>query len=454
MKLRFPPGEERAFRADYGTNTLTHVRFGLLVGAALYALFALLDIWMLPVTWPVAHLIRFAIVLPVCLAALGLTLWEHTRRHLQLLVTAFITFAGLGIVVMIALAQEAEPGFRYYYAGLLLVLPYSFTVLRLRFLPTAISSTVIILGYELVAILDQRLLARGLFDGWGPVFLNNNFFLLGAGFITLTGAYALESYSRSDFRQRKELADALEELRAMQTQLIQSERTAAMSNVVAGLLHELNNPVGAIASAVDVVTRGTQRLQNEPERPDREKTASLIADNITVLRDATQRVKNTLEVLKRFSRVDQAEIADYDVNAALADCASLLAHETTERIAVYQHLGTLPKIRCHPSEINQLFMSLLKNAIESIRDSGTVEVRTSASDGSVRIDIKDTGMGIEEDQLKDLFVPKFSRASTRVKLGLGLMTSQNIVQRHWGTIDIQSRVGEGTRVSITLPQKL
>ena len=453
MRTRFDPAREAAFRADYAQNSLLGVRFGLGLGAALYALFAPLDIWMLPQSWPIAHLIRFGAVVPVCLATLALTFVPRARAHLQALVSVFVAFAGLGIVAMIAAAQAAEPGYKYYYAGLMLVLTFSFTVVRLRFLPTAGCCVVIIVAYEVVALGDQRLLAEGLLGGQGPVFINNNFFLLTAGLIATIGAYLLENYARRDFQQRHELMRTLDELKATQAQLVQVERTSAMARVVAGLLHELNSPVGAIASAADVVGRASRQLTSEPSAAKREKTLALMVDSARVLREATQRVAHTLDVLKRFSHLDMAETADYNVNGALSDCLTLLAPETGERITVERQFGDVPRIRCRPSEINQLFMSLLKNAVEAIRDTGTIEIRTSASDGMVRVDINDTGVGIAPDQLKDVFVPKFSRDRSRVKLGLGLVTCQNVVSRHGGTIEVDSRVGEGTRVTVTLPVK-
>lgn len=136
MRTHFDSVREAAFKADYAMSSLTSVRFGLVLGAALYVLFAPLDIWMLPESWRIAHLIRFGIVLPVCLTVIALTFVTRGRQHLQTIVSVFVIFAGLGIVGMIAHAQESEPGFRYYYAGLLLVLTFSFTVVRLRFLPT------------------------------------------------------------------------------------------------------------------------------------------------------------------------------------------------------------------------------------------------------------------------------------------------------------------------------
>jgi len=454
MEPQFDPEREAAFRVDYYARSLSSVRFGLLLGAFLYGLFAILDLWMLPESWREAYLIRFAVVVPVCLGAFALTFFERAREHVETLVSAFVIAAGLGIVAMIALAQETELAFRYYYAGLLLVLTFSFTVVRLRFRSAAVCSLLIITAYELVAFFEQRLLADGLFHGRGPVFINNNFFLMAAGIITFIGSYVLEQYSRTDFRQRNELADALEELKATQTQLIHAERTAAMGNVVAGLLHELNTPLGAISSAAEVISIAGRKLERETRAHEQELASALIEDNTQVLRSATKRVTQTLHVLRRFCNLDKSETVDYDVNRALADCITLLAHETEGRIKVERQLGEIPKIRCRPSEINQLFMSLLKNAVQAIPDSGVIQVRTSTQNSSICIDIADTGVGIAEDRLKNLFVPSFRQDHLRVKLGLGLVTAHSIVQHHGGTLDIESHVGKGTRVSVTLPNKM
>jgi len=460
---KFDSQREALFRADYSVTSLTSVRFGLALGATLYSLFAPLDIWMLPESWHQVHVIRFLVVLPVCIGALLLTFTQRARQHLQELTVAFVLIAGLGIVCMILVAREYEPGFKYYYAGLMLVLTFSFTVMRLRFWPTALCCAVIIIAYEFVAVFDQGLLSEGLLQGWGPIFINNNFFLISAGIISLFGAYVLEDYSRKDFRQRNELAVALDELRATQAQLVQTERTSATANVVAGLLHEFNNPVGAIVGAADVVHRGVGQLAleggndageaDEGQSQKQARTISSIRTSAAALKDATVRLRQTLDVLKRFTRLDQAQTADYDINQALSDCLTLIARDTDDRITVKKDFGEIPSIRCRPAEINQLFMSVLKNAVEAIPSTGTIDVRTSASDGSLHIDITDTGVGIPEDRKKDLFAPRFSRESARVKLGLGLMTSQSIVQRHGGRIEIESTVGKGTRVHLQLPQE-
>ncbi|MGD8414077.1 MAG: HAMP domain-containing sensor histidine kinase [Candidatus Latescibacterota bacterium] len=236
-----------------------------------------------------------------------------------------------------------------------------------------------------------------------------------------------------------------------------------MANVVAGLLHELNNPVGAIVGATDVLQRGVRKLGGmdgdvrqaggDAYSERRRKTIEVIGDSALTLMSATERVKEALDALKRFSHLDQTEIASYDVNDALSDCQTLLAQQTRERITVKKDLRDIPKIRCRPSEINQLLMSVLKNAVEAIPGTGSIELRTSLRDGFVRVDVTDTGVGIPEAKLRDLFAPKFGGETGRMKLGLGLITSQSIVQRHGGEIAVDSVEGRGTRVSVKLVVK-
>jgi hypothetical protein len=113
MTTRFDASREAAFKTDYATRTLTSVRFGLILGASLYGLFAPLDIWMLPETWPSAFSIRFGIVLPAFVAAFASTFVARARRHLQVIVSSFVMVVGLGIVGMIALSRERTPSRRY-----------------------------------------------------------------------------------------------------------------------------------------------------------------------------------------------------------------------------------------------------------------------------------------------------------------------------------------------------
>ena len=481
MQPSFAPELEAAYQVDYVEGSLSGIRIGIILGSVIFAVFAALDLLMLPTTWPKVIWIRFGVIEPASLAILGLTYVKSMRQYLLPLITALVICLGFSMLGMIAIAEPYEPGFRYYYAGLMLLLMSSFTIVRLQFRQTLVCCVAVIAGYQWVAIVDQGLLADGFFAGGGPELVNNNFFLVTSGFITGFGAYILESYSRKDFlqrstiqdekhtveeqnqqitQQRNDLAAALNELQTTQTQLVQAERTAAIGNMVAGLLHELNTPAGVIHSAADVMARAGRRLATleapqetaaDLETQKRRQIAGLLEQNATALLEAAERIKQTLVLLKRFTRQDETVNADYDVQGALEDCLQMLRHQLAERIEVEKRWGDVPTIHCRPAEINHVFLSLLQNAVEAIPQTGRIELNTSSQDGAVRVEIADTGVGIDDDRLRSIFEPQFQRDRSRIKLGLGLPTSQQIVLRHGGSMWIQSRIGEGSRVSLLLP---
>ena len=167
--------------------------------------------------------------------------------------------------------------------------------------------------------------------------------------------------------------------------------------------------------------------------------------------EGIERITNIVESLKGFTRLDEAEYQRTDLHAGLESTLALLEHETRDRITLFRDYGDLPPIYCYPGEMNQVFMSVLVNAVQAIEGSGEIGIRTYCDGPHARIDISDTGRGIEPDRLPRIFDPDFSRKDDRVGLGMGLATSYNIVRRNNGYLDLQSEPGKGTVVTIALP---
>ena len=122
-----------------------------------------------------------------------------------------------------------------------------------------------------------------------------------------------------------------------------------------------------------------------------------------------------------------------------------------DRIEIARNYGAIPSVDCYPGEINQIFMTVLSNAVESIIGEGSITIETSVANGKVRIEITDTGSGISKDRLKHVFDSGFSAKGSRVKAGMGLLVSLNIAHKHGGGIDVESEVGKGSCFTITLP---
>ncbi|UCG52143.1 MAG: GAF domain-containing sensor histidine kinase [Candidatus Latescibacterota bacterium] len=252
-----------------------------------------------------------------------------------------------------------------------------------------------------------------------------------------------------------------EELKATQTQLIQSKKMAALGALVAGLVHEINTPVGTIKSANDVSARCIGKIENLLSAGDDhgeivEKIATYLKTlqkDTDVIAVANDRISKIITGLKSFAQLDATEVREFDLHEGLESTLTLLEQELGERIDVVKTYGEIPWVTGSPAEINQVFMHLLTNAIQVIDGRGTITIRTSIDGDFVKVQIADTGPGIPEKKVSRLFDPVFSKKGPRVKAGLGLFTCSNIVEKHGGRIEVESAVGKGAVFTVVLPVK-
>lgn len=214
--LKFDDAElESAFLDDYFDKSITTVRVALILGTVLYSSFGILDNLIAPLSRNIIWFIRFGIVVPCLLSVLVLSYFNIFRRHMQVILTAQSLIAGMGIVFMIGIALDRESAL-FYYAGLMLVMMWSYTFVKLRFAYAAFSCWIIVLGYEITAIVYKGMLSSSQMI---PIFINNNFFFLSSNIIGMFACYLIELYSRKDFLQRRELADRREELQSERNEL-------------------------------------------------------------------------------------------------------------------------------------------------------------------------------------------------------------------------------------------
>lgn len=245
-----------------------------------------------------------------------------------------------------------------------------------------------------------------------------------------------------------------------QAQLIQAEKMASLGQLTAGIAHEINSPVGAISSMHDTLMRAVGKLKEAlssmpPEEHGDNQTIQamfkVIADANKVIAAGTERVTSIVGSLRSFARLDEAEFQVADLKEGIESTLALLQAQIGVDITIIKDYGDIRPIYCSPSQLNQAFMHLLNNAIQAIEGSGEISIRTFQDDSKVYIQISDTGVGIPSEQLEQVFDPSFRMTDSRMKLGLGLSTVYNIVQGHEGEIRIESEVGKGTEVTISLP---
>jgi PAS domain S-box-containing protein len=266
-------------------------------------------------------------------------------------------------------------------------------------------------------------------------------------------------------RLTQDLEKALKDLRATQSRLIQSEKMASLGQLVAGISHELNNPIGAVTSSIDVMERAIVKLEDAMNRsqacdavretPGYVRALDIMKESLSNTDRASQRIIDLVSGLKRFSHLDEADLQQVDLVQGLESTLSVVAHELGDRIKVVRQYGELPRITCYPGEVNHVFLNILTNSVKAIDGQGTITILTEAMDEGVaegvRVRITDTGCGMTEKQIAGVFDMGFSGDASRVKMQWGLVTSYRIVQRHKGNIHIDSELDVGTTVTVELP---
>ncbi len=280
---------------------------------------------------------------------------------------------------------------------------------------------------------------------------------------------AWEAELRQNLERQVQLNRKLEEA---QNQLLQSEKMASIGQLAAGVAHELNNPIGYVASNLGslegylkdlfeiIDACGDADRDAAFERVGRLKAAKDYAyiktdlgQLMTESRDGLSRVRRIVQDLKDFSRVGQAEWQWADLHVGLDSTLNIVWNELKYKCKVNREYGDLPAIYCLPSQLNQVFMNLFVNAAQAIENRGEVTIHTGRQGDEVWVEVADTGKGIRQEDLNRIFEPFFTTKPVGQGTGLGLSLSYSIVLKHRGRIEVASEVGKGSSFRVVLPIK-
>lgn len=264
----------------------------------------------------------------------------------------------------------------------------------------------------------------------------------------------LELTNQDLAKSNEDLQAAMQQLQETQEKLLMQEKMAALGDLVAGVAHEINSPIGVITSATDVSNRCLERIEQELQEPKGmrvERSFQLLKDNLRIAQEASDRIAKLVRSLKSFARLDEAEHQRVDIHEGVDSSLTLIESEWRGRITIEKDYTPAGELTCYASQLNQVFATLLKNAVAAIDSVGTIYITTRRENEHMHIEIADTGRGMAPEQLNQIFDFGFSAGGRRVKMRSGLSAAYNIVQRHRGTILVESEEGKGTTFFIDLP---
>ncbi len=283
--------------------------------------------------------------------------------------------------------------------------------------------------------------------------VDNNFYIEEIQAMTekMAQAEVRKKYIRELEDKNLELETMFRDLKTTQAQLIQSEKMSSLGQLVAGIAHELNNPIGFIYANLKELGNYLEILKNSTDKQEldfvRKDVDQLIDDSIV----GSERVRDIVDNLRNFSRLDEAEFKKADIHEGINSTLMLLNNEFKDRIDVQRNFGGFDAIECLPGYLNQVFMNLLQNAGQAISGQGKIDITTRKTDDSVQIIITDDGKGIPADKIDRIFEPFYTSKPVGAGTGLGLSISYGIIERHNGTIAVESIKGKGSKFTITLP---
>ncbi|MGO4570428.1 response regulator [Microvirga sp. 2TAF3] len=267
-------------------------------------------------------------------------------------------------------------------------------------------------------------------------------------------AEARASLAEALAKANSELEQANHRLKDTQAKLVQAAKMASLGELVAGIAHEINNPLAFILAHQGTVERLLTDISGKiPAGLGLERPVAKSLERIGAMKLGLGRIQELVLNLRRFSRLDEGGFQTVNVRESIETVLALLGYKLGTRIDVRRHYGGVPDLYCSPALLNQVVMNIIGNAADAIPGTGAIDIETSSDETTYTIQISDTGPGIPQDLRERIFEPFFTTKPVGAGTGLGLAIAYSVVQAHEGTITVDTGPLGGASFAVTIPRR-
>ena len=438
----FDPETERRFARRALLDSMLFIRIYLLAGTALYILFGFLDAQVSGEALATVFIIRYAICCPILLTNFALSFTRHFERIGQYVLALQMAASGLGVVAMTAVMPA--PFNSNYYAGVIMVVIYCGSFIRVNFITTVLISLMLVLAYEVSAVFLNPLPTIDL--------ISNNFFLLMATGVGLLSSYIQETQTRKGYiahrviEEKNEIANIL---------LVEANKANhSKSEFLANMSHELRTPLNAIIGFSDIMDKETFGPVGNP------RYASYVKDISNSGHHLLSIINDILDLAKAEANKLTLDEREIDLNQVVAESIRMCEPRAQQGgiTIVAKSCGQEVMVRADAKLMLQILLNLISNAVKFSHEGGIVEVALEpGADRSLTIAVRDRGIGIPASDIERVLRPfeqvEDSRTRAHGGTGLGLPYAVKLAELHGGALWIESQVNVGTSVMVVLPRE-